>query len=114
MRRHNPRRRGGPGKAPVAVGTAAAGAMLTPRLPPVILRIQVSGKVGSGHIAARPPRRTFCNGFGGAQILWPCPTLDHGTNPLGFAVYAATTVTHSRRYRDNGRSRTPGWAGCLM
>ncbi len=26
---------------------------------PVILRIQVSGKVGSGHITARPPRRTF-------------------------------------------------------
>jgi hypothetical protein len=27
--------------------------------PPVILRIEVSGKVGSGHIRARPPRRTF-------------------------------------------------------
>ena len=26
---------------------------------PVILRIEVSGKVGSGHIKARPPRRTF-------------------------------------------------------
>jgi hypothetical protein len=26
---------------------------------PVILRIQVSGKVGDGHITARPPRRTF-------------------------------------------------------
>jgi hypothetical protein len=26
---------------------------------PVILRVQVAGKVGSGHIAARPPRRTF-------------------------------------------------------
>jgi DUF1707 SHOCT-like domain len=26
---------------------------------PVILRIQVSGKVGSGRITARPPRRTF-------------------------------------------------------
>lgn len=26
---------------------------------PVILRIQVSGKVGSGSITARPPRRTF-------------------------------------------------------
>jgi hypothetical protein len=25
---------------------------------PVILRIQVSGKVSSGHITARPPRRT--------------------------------------------------------
>ena len=26
---------------------------------PVVLRVQVSGKVGSGHIVARPPRRTF-------------------------------------------------------
>ena len=26
---------------------------------PIILRIQVSGKVSGGHIAARPPRRTF-------------------------------------------------------
>ena len=26
---------------------------------PVILRIQVSGMVGGGHITARPPRRTF-------------------------------------------------------
>ncbi len=26
---------------------------------PVILRIQVSGKVGGGHITARPPRWTF-------------------------------------------------------
>ena len=26
---------------------------------PVILRIQVSGKVSGGHITARPPRRTF-------------------------------------------------------
>jgi hypothetical protein len=26
---------------------------------PVVLRIQVSGKVGGGHITARPPRRTF-------------------------------------------------------
>ena len=26
---------------------------------PVILRIEVSGKVGSGHLKARPPRRTF-------------------------------------------------------
>jgi Domain of unknown function (DUF1707) len=26
---------------------------------PVFLRIQVSGKIGSGHIRARPPRRTF-------------------------------------------------------
>ena len=30
---------------------------------PVILRIQVSGKVSGGHITARPPRRT----------LWPRP-----------------------------------------
>jgi hypothetical protein len=27
--------------------------------PPVILRIEVSGKVGSGHLRARPPHRTF-------------------------------------------------------
>jgi hypothetical protein len=27
--------------------------------PPVILRIEVSGKVGSGHVRARPPHRTF-------------------------------------------------------
>jgi hypothetical protein len=26
---------------------------------PVVLRIQVSGKVGSGHLTARPPRRSF-------------------------------------------------------
>jgi hypothetical protein len=26
---------------------------------PIILRIQVSGKVSGGHITARPPRRTF-------------------------------------------------------
>jgi hypothetical protein len=26
---------------------------------PVVLRIQVSGRVGSGHLTARPPRRTF-------------------------------------------------------
>jgi hypothetical protein len=26
---------------------------------PVVLRVQVSGKVGSGHLVARPPRRTF-------------------------------------------------------
>ena len=26
---------------------------------PVVLRVQVSGKIGSGHIVARPPRRTF-------------------------------------------------------
>ena len=26
---------------------------------PVILQVQVSGKVGSGHITARPPRRNF-------------------------------------------------------
>jgi len=26
---------------------------------PVFLRIQVSGKIGSGHLRARPPRRTF-------------------------------------------------------
>jgi hypothetical protein len=26
---------------------------------PVILRIQVSGMVGGGHITARPPRRAF-------------------------------------------------------
>ena len=30
---------------------------------PVILRIQVSGKVSGGHLTARPPRRTF----------WPWP-----------------------------------------
>ena len=34
---------------------------------PVILRIQVSGKVSGGHLTARPPRRTF----------WPWPRRHH-------------------------------------
>jgi hypothetical protein len=43
---------------------AAEGSYLKVRTPggpdvPVILRIQVSGKVGGGHITARPPRQTF-------------------------------------------------------
>ena len=42
----------------VRSGSAKVVAPWDPEVP-VILRIEVSGKVGSGHIKARPPRRTF-------------------------------------------------------
>ena len=70
-------------KPGVAVGTeevAAEGSYVKVRAHggpevPVILRIQVSGKVSGGHLTARPPRRTF----------WPWPRRDpqpHGPASL--------------------------------
>jgi hypothetical protein len=53
-----------PGVVADADEVAAEGSYLKVRAPggpdvPVILRIQVSGKVSGGHITARPPRQTF-------------------------------------------------------
>src|SRR5262249_18490958 len=81
---------------------------------PVLLRINIAGACGSGHITARPPRRTFLQWLRRAPRRYAIAVLaggllSPGANPRDPPAHGGLPVPHSPwPHSPAGTARPPG------